>query len=76
MEIDLSKLEEELKEMGIEEGLEIEIVYNYEDYEGTYGSSLLQYLITLEANDVLPRGEAFKILSLSIEWPVDIFIEA
>ena len=38
LEIDLSKLEEELKEMGVEEGVEIEIVYNYEDYEGTYGS--------------------------------------
>jgi len=71
----LGKLEEELKEMGDEDGQEWEIIYSYENYEGTYGSSLLQYLMGLEFEEVIPRGEAFKILSLSIEWPVDILIE-
>ena len=76
LEIDLTELEKELGEMGIDGDMEFEVIYNYEDYEGTYGSSMLQYLFGLEAMEVLPRGEAFKILSLSIEWPADILIEA
>lgn len=71
----MGKLEDELKELCDEEGMEFEIIYSHENYEGTYGSSLLNYLMGLEFEEVIPRGEAFKILSLSIEWPVDILIE-
>ena len=47
-----------------------------ENVEGTYGFQLLQYLNSLEYAEVLPSGEPFKILSLSIEWPAEILIEA
>jgi hypothetical protein len=32
-------------------------------------------LISLEQDEVLERGEAYKILSLSIEWPVEMMID-
>lgn len=46
-----------------------------EIFEGMYGYNLLKYCLKLEQDEVLPRGEAFKILSMSIEWPADIMID-
>jgi hypothetical protein len=79
MDIDLQKLEDELKEMeggeDGEDGGEWEIIFAFNEFDGMYGSQLIQYLISLEQDEVLERGEAYKILSLSIEWPVEMMID-
>ena len=73
--IDLDKLSEELDEMGAEEGEEFEFIIEVEDYEGMYGSQLIEYLLDLEDEEIIEKGDSFQILSLSIEWPVDILLE-
>jgi hypothetical protein len=40
-----------------------------------YGWQLLEYLFELEEEEIIPDGEAFHILSLSIEWPAEIMIQ-
>lgn len=52
-----------------------DILEDFSEYEGMYGWQLLEYLMELEAMESIPRGEAFHILSLSIEWPAEIMIE-
>ena len=52
-----------------------EIIGDFSEYEGMYGWQLLEYLMELEAMETIPEGEAFHILSLSIEWPAEIMIE-
>ena len=80
MDIDLQKLEDELKAMdeGEEgEGGDWEIILAFgNEFEGLYGSQLITYLISLEEEGLLAKGEAYKILALSIEWPVDMMIDA
>ena len=74
---------EDMKNLGKEnEDGDIEI--NLEDllfgdqaemFEGMYGYNLLKYCLDLEEEEILERGEAFKILSMSIEWPADFMID-
>ena len=51
------------------------ILGDFSEYEGMYGWQLLEYLMQLEAEEAIPEGEAWHILSLSIEWPAEIMIE-
>ena len=51
------------------------IIGEFSEYEGMYGWQLLEYLMQLVAEEAIPEGEAFHILSLSIEWPAEIMIE-